>query len=350
MLENDIFKLCVKGLQRLPPIKDIKKHGKSAENNTIIDLFLDIVTDKDSIRFAVEVKGMLKRPLPQHFKVIKKKLNVPYLIMTDYINPSIAEDLKRNDIYYIDSIGNMYIYVDKYLYVHVQGKKKEIHKEKLKTTLFQPTGLQLLFLLLAYPELLSMSIRSLKNLISISYGQTQASLKELKDKEHVYKGKQGKLIFRDRSELLKNWLGHYGDRLRPKLVLGSYKMAPSIEEVITERLSNILMNEDSAFAIGGGLGADILLHYYRGQTTEVFIRPDLLERTKEGLKLIPAKETNVTILNMFSKQIIFQEKTLSPVAHPLFLYAELLFQGNSRALETAEIIYNTYLKKDFDET
>ncbi len=350
MLEENIFNTCTKQLQNLPPIKNVKKSKSSTLKDTNVDNCIDVITDKGDIQFAVEIKGVLKRPLPQHLGVMKNRLKVHFLLMSEYINPSIAKDLRQNNIHYIDCEGNAYINIKRYIYIDIQGRKKELSPEKQTTTLFQPTGLQLLFILLAYPDKLNASLRTLKNSASISYGQTQATMKELNEKAFVLKNKTGQQIFRDQKILLERWLGHYGDRLRPKLVLGSYKIAPSVEAKIPASLRLLFKNESDAFAIGGGLGADLLIHYYRGRTIEIFIKPNLLEKAKTELKLIPAKETNVTLLNLFSPRLIFQEYTHSPVVHPLLIYAELLYQGGSRTLETAEMIYNTYLKKKFDET
>jgi len=345
MREENIFNACTEKLRKLPPVKSVKKHKSSAVKNTDVDALLDIVTDRGNIQFAVEVKGALKRPLPHHLAVMKNKLKLPFLLMSEYINPSIAEELKHNGIHYIDCQGNAYINMNEYIYIDVQGMRKTISQEEKTTTLFQPTGLQLLFILLAYSEKLNAPLRTLQNLASISYGQTQSGMKALKEKDLVMKNKMGRMALRDKKTLLEKWLGHYDDRLRPKLILGSYKIAPSIEVEIAQKLKGLLKGEQDAYAIGGGLGADLLLHYYRGPSTEIFIRPDLFDDVKTNLKLMPAKETNVTLFNLFSPMIIYKTNTPFPVAHPLFIYSELLHQSASRAQETAEMIYNTYLRQ-----
>ena len=66
--------------------------------------------------------------------------------------------------------------------------------------------------------------------------------------------------------------------------------------------------------------------------------------------LIPARETDATLLNLFTPGVIYRKQNLPhPIAHPLLIYAELLYQGGDRAAEAAGQIYNTYLKPDFDE-
>lgn len=349
MREENIFNACVEKLRKLPPVKSVKKRKSSKVKNVEVDVSLDISTDRGDIRFVVEVKGVLKRPIPRHLAVMKNRLNLPFLLMSEYVNPSIAEDLKQNGIHFIDCQGNAYIDVNEYIYINVQGRKKEHTSEQKTTTLFQPTGMRLLFVLLAYPDRLNTTLRELKNLAGISFGQTQAGMKELKAKELVFKNKKGKLKFLDKKSLLEKWLEYYADRLRPKLILGSYKVAPSIESEISQKLNDLLKGEQDSYATGGSLGADHLLRYYRGPSTEIFIRPELLYKVQSELKLMEAKETNMTLFNLFSPLIIYKANTPFSVAHPLFLYAELLHQSVSRAHETAELIYNTYLRSLIDE-
>jgi hypothetical protein len=37
------------------------------------------------------------------------------------------------------------------------------------------------------------------------------------------------------------------------------------------------------------------------------------------------------------------------VAHPLLVYAELLFQGREREVETAKLVYEQYLKPNLSD-
>lgn len=128
------------------------------------------------------------------------------------------------------------------------------------------------------------------------------------------------LKFHDKKLVLEKWLSYYVDRLRPKLVLGSYKIAPSIEKNIIHHLSEFKDKKSSPVAAGGGLGADVLIHYFRGSSIELFITPDSLNEIKSKLKLMPARETNCTLFNLFSPFCIYSENTEVPVAHPLLNY------------------------------
>ena len=209
--------------------------------------------------------------------------------------------------------------------------------------------MQLLFILLKNPKLLDSTVRELADLSAISKDRVSTVLRDLKAEGYTQEISKRQNRFVNIKVIFDQWLANYSYRLRPKLVLGSFKIAPSIMENLPGNLHDIFFNEKKDYAIGGCLGADLLIQYYRGPTTELFIKPELFEKVKTILKLLPAKETNVTLLNLFSPEIIYNESMPTLIAHPLLIYAELLYQGGSRYLETAGMIYNQYLKQGYNE-
>ena len=344
---------CLEQLQRLEPVRKIRQNKKKhAQQDMQIDAVFDIETDQEVFTFHVSIKGVLKRPIPDHLFILGKS-NSLFLVMAEYVNDAIARDLKKNKINFIDSVGNSFIHIPRKIYLNIQGKTPLLEKEKKTTALFQPKGLQLLFLLLKNPEALNQKVRELAKDADLSTGWVVQIFKEMKEKIYIYSSEDKAYRFANKKDLLEQWLANYGDRLRPKLVLGTYKILPRLLENVPEILKETFKNDPDAYAIGGSLGADLLIYYYRGYTTEIFVRPDELEILKKNLKLIPAKETDVTVLNLFSKHVIHhQQKIPYSIAHPLLIYAELLYHGGhgSREAETAERIFNEYLKQDFDET
>ena len=140
-------------------------------------------------------------------------------------------------------------------------------------------------------------------------------------------------------------MAHYSDRLRPKLVLGGYKIAPSAVEEVPDRLKRAFQNDPGVYALGGGLAGHQLDHYHRGPSTEVFVRPADAEQAVSALGLIPSREPDVTLFNLFSPSIIVPAgEDGTPLIHPLLIYAEYLHQGGERAEAAATRIYERHLK------
>ncbi len=350
MQKEHILDECIEQLRHLPLVKGVKQIEKSNVNGERqFDVFLDVDTEMEHLHFGVEVKSILKRPIPDHLFVLKKKSKVPILLMAEYINASIANDLKRNQIYFIDSLGNAYIHILGSIYTDIQGKKPEKRREKRTTALFQPKGMQLLFILLTDKEAVNDTIRTLAKKANISNDRAFAVMNELKEKGFILEtGKRENRLINIKS-LLEKWLINYGDRLRPKLFLGAYKVSPVLIDSLEDELNVAFGEQVKTYAFGGSIGADILTDYYRGSSAEIFIKPDILEKVRMTLKLLPARETNLTLFNLFSPKLIYGKVKINyPVVHPLFIYAELLYNGGGREINTAKRIYNEYLKQDFD--
>jgi len=339
-----ILNTCVERLGDFPPVQSVSP--------TIVDdaRQVEIIIDNTKIIFRTEIKGILKRPLPHRLFVTRDKKNEkPLLLLAEYVNDSIASDLKKHGINFIDCAGNTFIHVPGKVYLEIQGKTNPRQKERQTSALFQAKGLQLLYILLVKEESLNQTVRRLAKISGISTGRVVQIFKELREKGYILKNNSGQFQFVNAQELFEQWLANYGDRLRPKLVLESFKILPTLVDKIPFELKDTFSDNPAAYAIGGSLGASILTRYYRGHTTEIYVLPDKLHQLKQTLKLMPARETDVTVFNLFSPDVVFEsEKTSFSTAHPLLIYAELLHQGGSRERETAKIIYDTFLKQIFD--
>ena len=351
MIDEDILHTCIARLRNLPPVKGVRltMGGKSPLPKEI-DALLAVRTEMGQVHFGVQVKTMLRRPIPEHLSIAGPRIDRPVLIMTRYANPSIAESLKQRWINFIDTEGNAFIYVPRFIYVDIQSRKPSQEHTRRPKALFRPKSLQLLFVLLTQEGALHETVRVLQAMAGVSFGRTASAMRELVERGYIRKGVGRGFEFVGKKALLEQWVANYGERLRPKLVLGDYKMPPSIEDDAPRIIHETLAVRPDSYAIGGSLAAYLLTKYYRGYTTEIFVRPGNADQLREKLRLIPAKDCNVTLFNLFSPEVIYGAATTPyAVAHPLLVYAELLHHGGDREKETARVIYDTFLKAQYDE-
>jgi hypothetical protein len=98
------------------------------------------------------------------------------------------------------------------------------------------------------------------------------------------------------------------------------------------------------WALTGGFAADVLTRYFRGDQLGVFVSEWPAELMRK-LKWLPSVRGPVAIFRKFSPLVIFEGKQPfeTPVAHPLLVYAELVYQGRERELEAAKSIYDRHL-------
>ena len=352
MRHDRVTHTALERLQALPPIRNVKQiSGQGTRTLQETDVLVDIETDRGVLEFVLEVKPVLKRPIPQHLSVLRKRTQRHLLLISEYVNASIAESLKQEGINFIDCQGNAYINVPGFIYVDIRGGKPAEQGERRHTALFQPKGLQLLFILLTDRSAVNQTTRVLRTRAGISLERTVSSMKELKEKELIHTIGKRQFELRDRKNLLEQWLVNYGDRLRPSLVLGNFRMPPSVQPQIPEILMRVFANQPGSHAVGGSLGAHLLTRYYRGHTSEIFIPPGSLNEIKRRLRLIPGRDTNVTLLDLFSPEVVYHTKrTPYSVAHPLIIYAELLYHGGEREREMAGMVYEEFLGEEYDES
>ncbi len=344
--EKNILNRCLERLKALAPVKEIKI--KKSEINTKghrIDGLLEVHIDKGKLLFVYEIKRIIKRPIPEQLYIYQKNINENFILFAEYVNSSIAGDLKKNNVNFIDSQGNAFIHIPNHLYIDVQGNKLKVPEEKQSTAIFQSKGLQLLTLLLTHEDAINYSLRDLARISGISLGRTGTIMKELRNNGFIIKTAENKSELYDKKRLFDKWIENYGERLRPNLLIGTYKISPKMD---IQKIAQILKNSTVDFAYGGETGAEILSQYFRAGCIDVFIPEEKTMDVIKQLKLAPAKEYNMRLFELYSDELLFKDKSFSaPLVLPIMMYAELLFQGNDRAIETAEIIFDKYIKEMF---
>jgi len=345
MNEKEIFRKCIDNLQGFKPVRSIKiREDLKTLREKGIDAHIEIEFKNEHGHFGVEIKSLLKRPLPVYLYQLSRSSDEPLMVMSAYINPSIAADLRSAGIQYIDVAGNAFLQIGDCIHIEVKGKKSGYPVQEVSGSLFQPKLMQLLAIFIIDPAAVNQTVRTLAKRAGLSKDRVSVALRLLKEKGWLIQSGKTEYRLTGKRELFDQWLMNYGERLRPKLILGTYKIPPSIEMHLEEKLSTMFDEQPGSYALTGSLGANRLLHYYRGKTMEIFVLPGMTDSIRKELKLIPSRESNVTLLNLFSSEIIFRQDDTA-VAHPLFIYAELLYHGGERERETAQMIYDQFLQE-----
>jgi hypothetical protein len=349
MNEKEIIKKCVENLRNFQPVESVSilKELKILREKGI-DAKIQVKFKAGICRYSVEIKSLLKRPLPAYLFNLSRAEGDSLLVMSGYINPSIAMDLKQAEIQYIDTAGNAFLRLGEMIHIEIKGKKPEFMIQPTTGSLFQPKLMQMLAIFLIDPNSVNQTVRALATRAGLSKDRVSVGLRLLKQKGWLVRSGKGQYRLSEMRTLFDQWLMNYGERLRPKLIIGTYKITPSNKDRIEAILTEIFRNKEKLFALTGSHGADWLTHYYRSKTTEIFIESKMADMIRKELKLIPSKEPDVTLFNQFSPAIVFEKVKEISIAHPLFIYAELLYQGGERERETAKMIYDRYLRELFE--
>ncbi len=315
------------------------------------DAVVEIGEGERKTTFAVEIK---LRPRTAQLGAIVAQLGHherPGLLVAEYINPELAEQLRRNEICFVDMEGNAYLRGEGML-VWVTGRKdtQRIQLERETRRAFQPTGLKVIFALLCRPQLVEMEYRTLAQVADVALGTVQWVMRDLTQEGYVQRqGRTGRRLVQ-LERLLDEWALGYARDLQPRLLLGRY------ETRAFEKWRDIELRNHHA--VWGGEGAAALItRYLKPETLTIWVdkpTPRLLAE----LGLRQDEKGRVQIRQMFwtpeLADLGFEDlpiEALPPMleltAPPVLVYAELLAIGDARTIETAKRIRDEWIDRPF---
>lgn len=341
-------------VRRQPVVEECLAHLRDLGAVRKIDLrlgpadgLLVLTTDSGRLQYLCEVKRRLNRPGLEHALVSPEhppKAGTRRLLLTDFLPASLIDLLRPTEVDFVDTAGNMLVRWPGKLHVHVKGMKPTHVVEAKASFLTTPNGLRVLFALLANPGTEVPAYRQLSEQAGVSLGSVGRVAMELKRRGFLETQGRKRRVLRRKGELLDLWVGRYAERLRPQLVIGRFRshdrdLADALRRLTAEA------DRDLRWALTGGFAADALTGHYRGDQLTLFVDPWSSTRAA-ALRWLPSVEGPITLLRMFWPDTVERtiEKRGERVAHPLLVYAELLFQGREREVETAKMIYEKYLR------
>ncbi len=288
------------------------------------DVDLAIKIDEHNLIFNAEVRLFLnKARLGLVINQLRKNRGIPLLI-TKYVNPALMIQLVKNNVNFIDAVGNAYIN-EPPLFIKIKGNKPgEVKKIKTTKRPFYAAAMQTIFTILCNPGIEREPVREIAQKAGVAHGTVHITLKELK--RQGYLTNNGKLLT-NKKKLLEKWVTLYPEKLKPKYVIGKYL-------INEEQINNIELVKYNALW-GGEAAAARLTNYlqpfiytiYIGEKQGEFILKNRLRKHPQG---------NLILVKKFWKFLNYEYMNLT---HPILVYADLLTTGDPRNIETAQIIY-----------
>lgn len=178
----------------------------------------------DAHDYLVEVKKSASRALAGLVR------NTPgprrTLLVTDYVTDAVGEVLRANDIHFVDAAGNIYLHWPNLL-VDIRGRRRpaappaHVVPGRPQHT-FKRAGLKVVFMFLAEPSTLNLSMREAAAASGASHGTVQNVLRDLD--QTGFLDSERRTLHRTR-DLFNQWVEAYILNLWPALTLGRFAAA-----------------------------------------------------------------------------------------------------------------------------
>ena len=301
--------------------RDVKR-----QNNRRVDVELTIEYAERRLTCAVELKHHLR---PATLGAVLQQLRAlpgKPLLVADYVAPPMADRLRDQGVWFADAAGNAYL-EEPPLLLWITGRPRpKLQTPKPRARAFQPSGLQVLFALLCNPELADQPYRKIARQAGVAHGTVGWVMSELPEMGLIAEYRNRRILA-NFEKLLTQWAEAYARVLRPKLQIARYQAAKIDwwKNFDGEEFDYLLGGEPAGALIAGHLKPRHITLYGRKATNQFMTR----------FALYPAPEGNVELLERFWN---FTDKPAGLAPAPL-VYADLLAEGDTRCIETADLIY-----------
>lgn len=339
-LENELLEQAIGAVYREAGLrlKIDKKEVKIDER--YVDAIIHIQGDDQPI--AVEIKKWV--PQANVGVLINQIKNLPIegILVADYVNPKMAEQLRDNDVQFVDTAGNAYINKPP-TYVYVKGNRQgdKLFTTKKETTqrAFGPTGLKVVYVYLCKPELVNAPYREIADEADVALGTVGWVINDLKATGFIIDkgGKRGRRLANYR-KLLDRWVEAYPEKLRPKQWAGDF---------LAENpywWKEIDIQKYHAYW-GGEIAAAKYTKYLKPEIATVYLPDKARKQLLLDGRLRKQYATEGPVAVKIYRPFWRLKENNTDCVHPVLVYADLIATGDVRNLETAKLIYDEYIAK-----
>ena len=149
-----------------------------------------------------------------------KSMPCPAILFADFINPVMAETLRRRSISFVDCAGNISVKNSQFD-LYVKGKKSsQLRSKRVRGRAFNSAGLKLIFAIFNQPQFLHASYRDISNKVNIALGSVGPVIDDLYASGYILDEGERRLI--NKKRLYERWVDGYLEKLRPKQILACY--------------------------------------------------------------------------------------------------------------------------------
>jgi hypothetical protein len=310
------------------------------EGSFLPDVLVRLRIGQQEILYHAELKREFSHAVRQYLLMNKASLRRPLLVITHYVNPEMADQMKRDGLEFIDTAGNAFIRHGQ-VYVFAKGNRLPARTPLAPAPrLFMPAGLRIVYSLLSRPSLVNGTYRAISAASGVALGTVAGIMVEMKARLFLAEDRNGARRLIRKKDLFDNWVAAYPERLRPRLLIGRYQGDYDWWH------EKVLQSDWGQW--GGEVAASRITRYLFPQLITVYlVRARLNDFLLEN-RLRSEPNGTVEILERFWTPEPQTEAT--ETVHPILIYADLVASGINRNIEIAKTIYDEhivrYLRED----
>ncbi|WP_328807279.1 type IV toxin-antitoxin system AbiEi family antitoxin [Paraburkholderia elongata] len=289
----------------------------------------------------VTLPGVLLAPQRLYSTELEGRDQRRLMLVAPFIEPDLASHLVELEQPFLDTAGNVYLSEPEATILIAGRPKPQTIKSKPTTRATTRKGLQVMFALATQPGLANQPYRTIADVSGVALSTVNQVVDDL-----IYRGllatrRNGDRTIPDWSKYVQEWASLYPSRLRAKL--SSRRFASTSRDW----WKTFDFTQFDA-RLGGEAAAEILTHDLLSAHVTIYsqIAPEHEFMFKARLR--PDPSGDVEIVQAFWPERLSQgwlPDASLPLVHPLLIYADLVASGDSRNLDTAQVINEQYLSK-----
>lgn len=253
------------------------------------------------------------------------------LLVTHYLSAGLLERCRTLGVSAMDRSGNAYVHSGNSL-VFISGNPRAATSARSKAKAWTAKGLQVLFALLADPRLLRANYRAIADAAGVSLGTVQQVIGDLIARGMAVRI-DDRLTLTNPGRLVDEWVLLYPARLRRSVG----RFAASNPD--WWKTSDVL---GAGCQWGGEIAAARLSGYLKPATATIYCAGIVPKSVVAAGRLRKDDNGPIEFVDAFVR-VATPEGIPPDIAHPLLVYADLMASGDSRNIETAQLIRDQYL-------